>query len=59
VKGVGLALVVMGLASVGMADIDLPPPGVPEIDGGMLASGLTLISGAALIVGDRLRRHVK
>jgi hypothetical protein len=57
VKGLGLALLVMGMASVGMAN---EPIGVvPEIDGGMLASGMTLISGAALIVSDRLRRRVK
>jgi hypothetical protein len=47
------ALVVAALA--GRADA-LPPPPVPEIDPGSLASALVLLAGGVLVLRGRIRR---
>ena len=51
-RGIGLMAVVCAFSSVVRAD----EPVTPEIDAGMMAGALTLLSGAALIVKDRIRR---
>ena len=53
----GLALVVAGAASVAMAAP--PPPGVPEIDAGSMASALAMAAGGVALLSDRLRRRKK
>ena len=48
----GLAIALFSLGHVVMAQI-APPAGVPEIDGGSLASGVGLLSAAVLILKSR------
>jgi hypothetical protein len=53
-RGVGLAIVALAMSGTALADGPLPPP-VPEIDGGMIASGLALLSGLAMVVNAKRR----
>lgn len=51
----GLGLAIMGLALTSVARAEAPLGDAPEIDGGMLASGLALLSGLAMVVSAKRR----
>ena len=52
-----LLLVVVAFSSTAQA-FDLAPPN-PEIDPGSMASALTLLAGAGMLMADKLRRKAK
>lgn len=46
----------LGLMVASFGGVAYGPPATPEIDGGSMASALALLSGAVLVVTNRVRR---
>ena len=54
IRGAGLLVLIASVASTVFAT---PPTVVPEIDGSTVATGVGLLSGAALIIKSRRRTN--
>jgi hypothetical protein len=54
--GVGMFLIVLGLASPAYAGYGHSHHGVPEIDPGAIGSAMALLTGGLLMITDRFTR---
>jgi hypothetical protein len=56
----GLAFIaIVAINAVAQAALPAKPPENPEIDPGSMASALTLLAGAGMLLADKMRRNTK